>query len=116
MLSELTVGRLYSNDDIFRSLNLSNAGGIRVRVEADVGIRAAILTSRADLHVVGENPYYDRLEGEILTYTAAGKVGEQTLAGMNRRLIDQKKGYTLWDVGKSANCVAASSLLPEARS
>jgi hypothetical protein len=91
MLDRLTIGRLYSNDDIFRSLNISNAGGIRVRVEADVVIRAAILTSTADFHVAGENPYHDRLEGEILTYTAAGKVGEQTLAGMNRRLIDQKE-------------------------
>jgi hypothetical protein len=91
MLDELTIGQLYSNEDIFRSLNLSNAGGIRVRVEAGVVIRAAILTSTADFHVFGENPYHDRLEGEILTYTAAGKVGEQTLAGMNRRLIDQKK-------------------------
>ena len=91
MLDKLTIGRLYSNDDIFRSLNLSNAGGIRVRVEADMVIRAAILTSTADFHVAGQNPYHDRLEGEILTYTAAGKVGEQTLAGMNRRLIDQKE-------------------------
>jgi len=91
MIDELTIGQLYSNDDIFRSLNLSNAGGIRVRIEADVVIRAAILTSTADFHAAGENPYHDRLEGEILTYTAAGKVGEQTLAGMNRRLIDQKE-------------------------
>jgi hypothetical protein len=56
-----------------------------------VVVRAAILTSMADFHVSGENPYHDRLVGKILTYTAAGKVGEQTLAGMNRRLIDQKE-------------------------
>jgi hypothetical protein len=43
-----------------------------------------------DFHGVGENPYHDRLEGGILTYTAAGKTGQQTLAGANNRLIEQK--------------------------
>ncbi len=42
------------------------------------------------VHGAGENPYHDRLENGILTYTAAGKVGEQTLAGANSRLIEQK--------------------------
>jgi hypothetical protein len=91
MIDELIVGHLYSNDDIFRSLKVSNAGGIRVCVEGDAVFRAAILTSTADFHVAGENPYHDRIEDDILTYTAAGKVGEQTLAGMNRRLIEQKE-------------------------
>jgi hypothetical protein len=31
-----------------------------------------------------------RLESGILTYTAAGKLGQQTLAGVNSRLIEQK--------------------------
>jgi len=37
-----------------------------------------------------ENPYRDRLEGDVLTYTAAGRVGAQTLAGINQRLLDQR--------------------------
>ena len=48
------------------------------------------MTSIQDFHISGENPYHDRLEGEILTYTAAGKLGEQTLAGVNNRIIEQK--------------------------
>lgn len=36
-----------------------------------------------------ENPYHDRIENGILTYTAAGREGDQTLAGMNKRLPTQ---------------------------
>lgn len=36
-----------------------------------------------------ENPYEDRIEGDVLTYTAAGKKGDQTLTGKNRRLLAQ---------------------------
>ena len=49
------------------------------------------MTSVQDYHATSENPYHDRLEGDILTYTAAGKTGEQTLAGMNHRVIEQKQ-------------------------
>ena len=48
------------------------------------------MTSVQDFHITGENPYHDRLENDILTYTAAGKIGEQTLAGINNRIIEQK--------------------------
>jgi len=91
MLTEFKVGSLYSNDEIFKSLGVSNAGGIRVSVENNSVVRATIMTSVRELHHSGENPYHDRLEGSVLTYTAAGKVGEQTLAGMNSRIIGQKK-------------------------
>ena len=37
------------------------------------------------------NPYHDRIENGILTYTAAGREGDQTLAGMNKRLPTQLK-------------------------
>ena len=79
MLSEFIVGNLYSNDGIFSALKVSNAGGIRVATQNGRVIRAAIMTSVEDFHIVGENPYHDRLEDGILTYTAAGKIGEQTL-------------------------------------
>lgn len=49
------------------------------------------MTAREGLHGAGENPYNDRLEGKTLTYTAAGKIGEQTLSGPNRRLIEQQE-------------------------
>ena len=48
------------------------------------------MTSLAGVHNTAENPYHDGLEGDILTYTAAGKVGEQTLSGMNIRLTQQR--------------------------
>src|SRR5712671_1715872 len=89
-MEELVVGQLYSNDEIFKSLKVSNAGGIRLSLRDNIVLRAVIMTSVQDLHGAGENPYHDRLEGDILTFTAAGKVGQQTLAGVNSRLIEQK--------------------------
>jgi len=86
----LVLGRLYANDEIFRMLAVSNAGGIRVSVEGKAVRRAVVMTSVQGLHGAGENPYHDRLEGGILTFTAAGKLGEQSLAGVNSRLIEQK--------------------------
>lgn len=90
MIQEFVIGNNYSNEDIFRTLKVANAGGIRLSVDGDTVVRAAIMTSVKNFHMSGENPYHDRIEGDILTYTAAGKFGEQTLAGINNRLIEQK--------------------------
>jgi hypothetical protein len=90
MIEALEIGQLYSNEEIFRSLKVSNAGGIRLSLQDKAILRAVIMTSVHSLHGSGENPYHDRLEGDVLTYTAAGKLGEQTLAGVNSRLIEQK--------------------------
>jgi hypothetical protein len=90
MIEGLEVGRLYSNDEIIRSLKVGNAGGIRLSLMGKAVLRAVIMTSEQGFHSTGENPYYDRLESGVLTYTAAGKLGQQTLAGMNSRLIEQK--------------------------
>src|ERR1019366_5819865 len=90
MIEALVVGQLYSNEEIFKSLKVSNAGGIRLSLQDRAVLRAAIMTSVQDFHGTGENPYHDRLEGGILTYTAAGKLGQQTLAGINSRLIEQR--------------------------
>jgi len=38
-----------------------------------------------------ENPYHDRIEGNILIYTAQGREGDQALAGRNKRLVEQYK-------------------------
>lgn len=90
MIEEFVVGQLYSNENIFKALKVSNAGGIRLSIQDKAVMRAVIMTSIKDFNTAGENPYHDRLEGDILTYTAAGKSGEQTLAGMNHRIIEQK--------------------------
>lgn len=89
MLDALVIGQVYSNEEIFRSLGVSNAGGIRLALKDDVVMRAVVMTSVQPFHSATENPYHDRLEGAILTYTAAGKQGQQTLAGMNGRLVEQ---------------------------
>src|SRR5271156_4496866 len=90
MIEVLKVGQLYSNEEIFKSLKVGNAGGIRLSLLNSAVLRAVIMTSEQNFHGVRENPYHDMLEGDILTYTAAGKVGQQTFAGMNSRLIEQK--------------------------
>jgi Restriction endonuclease len=89
MTEILEIGRLYSNEQIFKSLRVSNAGGIRLAMRDNAVVRAVIMTSVRGLHSPSENPYHDRLEGDVLTYTAAGKTGEQTLAGINSRLVEQ---------------------------
>lgn len=91
MIKEFIVGQLYSNEEIFKTLKVANAGGIRLSIQEKAVMRAAIMTSVQDFHITGENPYHDRLENDILTYTAAGKIGEQTLAGVNNRIIEQNE-------------------------
>jgi HJR/Mrr/RecB family endonuclease len=89
MIEEFVVGQLYSNEEIFKSLRVSNAGGIRIALQDKTVVRAVIMTSVQSFHSSSENPYHDRIEGGVLTYTAAGKLGQQTLAGANSRLIEQ---------------------------
>jgi len=90
MVNELVVGQSYSNEQIITSLHVGNAGGIRLCAPAKEVVRAAIMTAGEGLHGAGEKPYHDRLESGTLTYTAAGKSGEQTMSGSNRRLIEQR--------------------------
>lgn len=89
MIEALKIGQLYSNEEIFKSLKVSNAGGIRLSLQDGAVARAVIMTSAQSFHSTSENPYRDRLEGGVLTYTAAGKIGQQTLAGANNRLTEQ---------------------------
>lgn len=91
MIEELTIGEFYSNESIFTALRVGNAGGIRLSLLEKSVSRVAIMTSVQDFRTTSENPYHDRLENGILTYTAAGKTGEQTLAGVNQRVIEQKQ-------------------------
>jgi hypothetical protein len=85
------VGETYTNDQIRFSLDLENLGGIRPSLDANRSVRhVAILTATADSgRLASENPYHDRIEGNILTYTAQGREGDQALAGRNKRLIEQ---------------------------
>ena len=85
------VGKLYTNDQIRFALSVENLGGIRPALDAQGNIRhVAILTAAKDSgKLVSENPYQDRIEDDILTYTAQGKEGDQQLRGRNKRLIEQ---------------------------
>jgi HJR/Mrr/RecB family endonuclease len=48
-----------------------------------------LLTALPTAKVERENPYHDRIEGDVLVYAAAGLQGDQSLAGVNRRLASQ---------------------------
>lgn len=85
-----TVGNLYSSEEIQQSLGVGNAGGVRVSVgESGRVRRVAIMTSVPTARQATENPYHDRIEGDILVYTGSGREGEQSLAGANKRLPQQ---------------------------
>lgn len=85
------VGKFYTNDQIRFSLDVENLGGIRPALDGQRNVRhVAVLTTADDAgKVISENPYRDRIEGEILTYTAQGREGDQQLSGRNKRLVEQ---------------------------
>jgi len=90
-LSFFKVGETYTNDQIRFSLDLENLGGIRPALDAKGRVRhVAILTACQDSgRLRAENPYHDRIEGNVLVYTAQGREGDQALSGRNKRLIEQ---------------------------
>lgn len=90
-VTEFRVGEQYTNDQIRFSLGLENLGGIRPSVDSTKKVRhIAILTATEDSRKLQpENPYRDRIEGDILIYTAQGREGDQELTGRNKRLIEQ---------------------------
>ena len=90
-LSFFKVGETYTNDQIRFSLDLENLGGIRPALDAKGRVRhVAILTACEDSgRLKAENPYHDRIEGNILVYTAQGREGDQALSGRNKRLVEQ---------------------------
>ena len=91
-ISSFVVGALYSNEEIYKAFQVANAGGLRFRMAGECVTRAVLMTSVPSARKAKENPYHDRIENDVLTYTAAGREGDQTLAGMNRRLPSQLEG------------------------
>lgn len=94
LIQEFRIGELYTNDQIRFSLGLENLGGIRPSVDSRKNLRhVAILTVAEEAgRNRSENPYSDRIEGDVLTYTAQGREGDQQLTGRNKRLLEQ---YTI---------------------
>lgn len=91
MIPELfEVGQYYTNDQITYALEIGNSGGIRPKLNSQNELEFIVLfTSSEENKNSNRNPYADRIEGNILTYTGAGLKGEQTITGVNKRLIEQ---------------------------
>jgi len=92
-VTSFRFGDTYTNDQIRFSLDVENLGGIRPALDASRNVRhVAVLTAAEDSdRLRTENPYHDRVEGDILVYTAQGREGDQALTGRNKRLIEQYK-------------------------
>ena len=93
-VSSFIVGETYTNDQIRFALDVENLGGIRPALDAKRNVRhVAVLTASSDSgKIKSDNPYNDRIEGDVLIYTAQGREGDQELTGRNKRLIEQ---YTI---------------------
>ena len=71
-LTEFRVGHHYTNDQIRFSLGLENLGGIRPSISSKDKLRHLVILTAAEESgkLLSENPYHDRIEGDILLYTA----------------------------------------------
>src|SRR3990167_8538066 len=84
------IGKHYSNDQIHYALEVANLGGIRPKLNSQNELDFVVLiTSSEENKKAVRNPYADRIEGNVLTYTGAGLKGEQAISGVNKRLLEQ---------------------------
>ena len=90
-VADFRVGEVYTNDQVRFALQVENLGGIRPAVDGRGNLRhLAIMTATPEAgHLLSENPYVDRIESDVLLYTAQGRAGDQELKGRNRRLLEQ---------------------------
>lgn len=106
-LAKFTVGSLYSSAQIQECLEVGNAGGVRLCLNGAEVRRMVVLTSLPDARVIAENPYHDRTEGDVLVYTGAGREGDQSLAGINKRIPQQCEAlfpiYCFQSIGSRRN-------------
>ena len=102
------VGETYTHEEVYHELKVGNAGGVRPCVGDDGEIRRLVLmTSEPSARILRENPYHDRVEGNVLVYTATGREGQQAFSGTNRRLLDQRDKpfpvYAFTNIGSRRN-------------
>ncbi|MEJ7862202.1 MAG: restriction endonuclease [Pyrinomonadaceae bacterium] len=90
-VSEFIVGERYTNDQIRYTLNLENLGGIRPSIGTNGKLQHLALMTATETSGKrkGENPYHDRIEGNVLVYTGTGRKGNHQLTGKNKRLTEQ---------------------------
>lgn len=90
MATSFHVNELYSSEEIQEFLKVGNAGGVRISRAPDGSVARVILMSSLNgMKSAKENPYHDRIEGNVLIYTGAGREGDQTLSGVNKRFPEQ---------------------------
>lgn len=91
MTLEFKVGEKYTNDQIRFALNVENLGGIRPSVDASRNLNHLVILTTAEYYEknISENPYRDRIENNVLIYTAQGRLGDQKIIGRNKRIIEQ---------------------------
>jgi len=88
------LGSLYTHDEIMKQLMVGNSGGIRVATTKHNKVAHVVLFSTSEQEANPlENPYQDRAEGAILTYTGTGKIGDQNLSGQNLRITQQSSSF-----------------------
>jgi hypothetical protein len=87
---QFNVNGLYSHDEIMNQLRVGNSGGVRVSLKKGNKVARVVLFSTSEQEAnPQENPYQDRSDGAILTYTGTGKIGDQNLTGQNLRITQQ---------------------------
>src|SRR5947209_19614776 len=92
MATKFQVGELYAISEIQSTLGVGNAGGVRVALDRNRHIRRLVLlTALPTAKIAHENPYHDRIESGVLVYTGAGLQGDQSLGGMNKRILQQRE-------------------------
>lgn len=94
MITEFKVGEKYTNDQIRFALNVENLGGIRPSVDAKKNLNHLVILTTTEQYEknITENPYHDRIENNVLIYTAQGRTGDQDISGRNKRIPEQYDG------------------------
>ncbi len=87
------LGELYAHDLIRKELKIGNSGGVRISTDSKGKVaRVVLFSNSAQESNPQDNPYSDRADGSILTYTGTGKIGDQNLSGQNLRITQQGDG------------------------
>lgn len=101
----LSIGQSYSNEEIYQALGVGNAGGVRIKLDSLGEVRrAALFTAFSTSRQISENPYKDRIEGDVLVYTGTGRSGDQAVSGVNARLHQQpERGFPMYGFAQTGS-------------
>ncbi len=85
----LIAWEYYTNDQIHYALEIWNSWWIRPKLKNGKLSFITLFTSIEESKNKIRNPYADKIEGEILTYTWAWLKWDQEISWVNKRLIEQ---------------------------